>query len=165
MSFSTLYLWWSDHYTVQGKFLAKRRRWRKLLHFSLYISYENLVLDHYDNFLISLSILITCLLDNVWILLGEVAYWSLLEVKGLMVANLHYHIHPFTGLCLVGFRCDGLGWRHFTWSIAFEMIMIGKTFKTLLSSIIFSLDIYWKTCSTLKSVLLIFYILNFLQFE
>ena len=136
-----------------------------MLHISLYISYENLVLDQYDNFLISLSILITCLLDNVWILLGEVAYWSLLEVKGLMEANLHYHIHPFTGLCLVGLRCDGLGWRHFTWSIAFEMIMIGKTFKTLLSSIIFSLDIYWKTCSTLKSVLLIFYILNFLQFE
>ena len=136
-----------------------------MLHISLYISYENLVLDQYDNFLISLSILITCLLDNVWILLGEVAYWSLLEVKGLMEANLHYHINPFTGLCLVGLRCDGLGWRHFTWSIAFEMIMIGKTFKTLLSSIIFSLDIYWKTCSTLKSVLLIFYILNILQFE
>ena len=114
------------------------------------------MLDQYDNFLISLSILITCLLDNIWILLGEVAYWSLLGVKGLMVANLNYQIHPFTGLCLVGFWCDGLGWRHFAWSIAFEMIMIGKTFKTLLLSIIFSLDIYWKTCNTLKSVLLIF---------
>ena len=61
------------------------------------------MLDQYDNFLISLSILITCLLDNVWILLGEVAYSSLLGVKGLMVANLHYQIHPFTGLLLVGF--------------------------------------------------------------
>ena len=33
--------------------------------------------------MISLSILITCLLDNVWILQGEVTCESLLEVKGL----------------------------------------------------------------------------------
>ena len=33
------------------------------------MSYKNLVLDRDNNFnLISLSILITCLLDNVWIL-------------------------------------------------------------------------------------------------
>ena len=39
-----------------------------LLHISLKISYENLVLDQNDNFSqISLSILITCLMDNVWI--------------------------------------------------------------------------------------------------
>ena len=30
-----------------------------------------------------LSILITCLLDNVWILQGEVTFESLLGVKGL----------------------------------------------------------------------------------
>ena len=40
-----------------------------LLHISLWISYENVVLDQDDNFyLISLSSLITFLLDNVWIL-------------------------------------------------------------------------------------------------
>ena len=39
------------------------------LYVSLKISYENLVLNQNKNFyLISLSILITCLLDNVWIL-------------------------------------------------------------------------------------------------
>ena len=42
------------------------------------------MLDQNNNFyLISLSILITCLLDNVWILLGEVPCLSLIEVKGL----------------------------------------------------------------------------------
>ena len=40
-----------------------------LLHISLQISYENLVLDQDSDFyLISLIILITCLLNNVWIL-------------------------------------------------------------------------------------------------
>ena len=35
--------------------------------------YENLVLDQNNNFyLMSLSILVTCLLGNVWILKGEV---------------------------------------------------------------------------------------------
>ena len=54
-----------------------------MLHTSLKISYENLVLDQ-DNFhLIILSILINCFLDNVWIWYGEVTGWSLLEVKGL----------------------------------------------------------------------------------
>ena len=39
-----------------------------LLHISLQISYENLVLDQDNSFyLISLNILITCLLNNVWI--------------------------------------------------------------------------------------------------
>ena len=43
------------------------------LHISLQVSYKNLVLDKGNNFhLISLSILITCLLGNVWILKGEV---------------------------------------------------------------------------------------------
>ena len=42
------------------------------------------MLDQNNNFyLISLSILITCLLDNIWILLGEVTCLSLIEVKGL----------------------------------------------------------------------------------
>ena len=37
------------------------------------ISYKNLVLDQDDSFyLISLSILITCLLKHVWVLYGEV---------------------------------------------------------------------------------------------
>ena len=55
-----------------------------MLHISLRICYKNLVLDQDDNFnLISLSILITCLLDNVWILWGEVTSQSLLGVKGL----------------------------------------------------------------------------------
>ena len=39
-------------------------------------------------YLISLSLLITCLLDNVWILLGEVTCQSLLEVKGLIVKQV-----------------------------------------------------------------------------
>ena len=44
-----------------------------LLYISLYISLESLVWDQDNNFyLISLSILITFLLDNVWILKGEV---------------------------------------------------------------------------------------------
>ena len=34
-------------------------------------------------YLMSLSILITCLLDNVWILQGEVTCLSVLGVKGL----------------------------------------------------------------------------------
>ena len=39
-----------------------------LLHISLQIGYENLVLDQDNNFyLTSLNILITCLLNNVWI--------------------------------------------------------------------------------------------------
>ena len=38
-----------------------------LLHISLQIGYENLVLDQDNNsYLISLNILITCLLNNVW---------------------------------------------------------------------------------------------------
>ena len=42
------------------------------------------MLDQYDKFnLISLSILITCLLVIVWILLGEITFQSLLGVKGL----------------------------------------------------------------------------------
>ena len=42
------------------------------------------MLDQDDNFYLkSLSILIMCLLDNVLILLGEVAHCSLVGVKGL----------------------------------------------------------------------------------
>ena len=42
------------------------------------------MLDQDNNFyLISLSILVTCLLDNVQILQGEVACQSLLRIKGL----------------------------------------------------------------------------------
>ena len=44
-----------------------------LLHISFQISYKKLVLDQDNNFcLICLSILTTYLLDNVWILQGEV---------------------------------------------------------------------------------------------
>ena len=42
----------------------------QLPHISCPISYENLVLDQH-NFYLSLSILITCLLNNVWIVWGE----------------------------------------------------------------------------------------------
>ena len=39
---------------------------------SLQISYENLVLDQdYNFYLMSLSILITCMLDHVWMLSGD----------------------------------------------------------------------------------------------
>ena len=42
------------------------------------------MLDHDNNFyLISLSIPITCLLDNIQILKGEVTCWSLVGVEGL----------------------------------------------------------------------------------
>ena len=48
------------------------------------MSYENLVLDQDNNFHpISFIILMTCLLDEVWILSGEVTCQSLLRVKGL----------------------------------------------------------------------------------
>ena len=56
----------------------------KLLHISLSISYEKLVLNQDNNFymyLISLSILISCLMDKVWILSGEVSCQSLLGVE------------------------------------------------------------------------------------
>ena len=43
-----------------------------LQHISLQISYEKLVLDQNNNYLVSLSILYTCLLDTVLILWGEV---------------------------------------------------------------------------------------------
>ena len=43
------------------------------------------MLDQDNNlYLICLGILITCLLDNVWILQGEVRCESLLGVKGLI---------------------------------------------------------------------------------
>ena len=38
-----------------------------LLHIALLISYENMVLERDNICLINLCILITCLLDNVWI--------------------------------------------------------------------------------------------------
>ena len=45
-----------------------------MLHISLQIGCKNLVFDQVNknSYLMSLSILITCLLDNVWILWGEV---------------------------------------------------------------------------------------------
>ena len=49
------------------------------------MSYKDLVLDQDNNFcLTSFSILITCLLGNVWILLEEVTSSSILRVKGLI---------------------------------------------------------------------------------
>ena len=45
----------------------------KMIHISLNISYETLVLNHDKKFyLTSLSILIACLLENVWILKGDI---------------------------------------------------------------------------------------------
>ena len=56
----------------------------QLLLISLSISQENLVLDQDNNFyLIHLSILITCLLNNEWIIQGEFTCYALLGVKGL----------------------------------------------------------------------------------
>ena len=56
----------------------------QLLLISLLISQENLVLDQDNNFyLIHLSILITCLLNNEWIIQGEFTCYALLGVKGL----------------------------------------------------------------------------------
>ena len=53
------------------------------------ICHENLVLDQDNNFyLISLSILMTCLLDNVWILQGEVFPSSLLRGTGLKCTSM-----------------------------------------------------------------------------
>ena len=50
----------------------------QLLPISSGISYENLVLDQDNNYLISSSILITCLLKNLWILQGEFNHlWEL----------------------------------------------------------------------------------------
>ena len=46
-------------------------------------------------YLISLSILINCLLDNVWILSGEVTCLSLIGVKGLLLfPRLTYQLKP-----------------------------------------------------------------------
>ena len=42
-------------------------------------------------YLISLSILTTCLLYHVWMLLGEVTWQSPLEVKGL--TNMHVCVY------------------------------------------------------------------------
>ena len=42
---------------------------------------------------IILLILITLSLDNVWILLGENCYWSLLELKGLMFTAVIFMFH------------------------------------------------------------------------
>ena len=53
------------------------------------ICHENLVLDQDNNFyLISLSILMTCLLDNVWIFQGEVFPSSLLGGTGLKCTSM-----------------------------------------------------------------------------
>ena len=69
----------------------------QLWHISLYISYENLVLDQDNNFyLTSLSILMTCLLDNVQLLQGEVTCWSLLGVEGLHSLERHLKILQLT---------------------------------------------------------------------
>ena len=52
------------------KMLKKKK---KMLCISLLIAYENLVLDQDNNFYqISLSLLVTCLLDNIWKLWREV---------------------------------------------------------------------------------------------
>ena len=63
----------------------------KLLHISLSISYEKLVLNQDNNFymyLISLSILISCLVDKVWILSREISFQSLLGAGRLLVMNM-----------------------------------------------------------------------------
>ena len=47
-------------------------------------------------YLMSLSILTICLLDNVWITYGEVTFYSLLGVKGLKAQKVQSetkHLH------------------------------------------------------------------------
>ena len=54
----------------------------QLSYISLSINQDNFVFNKKKNlYLINLSILITCLLSNVWIFWGEVAYKSLLRVE------------------------------------------------------------------------------------
>ena len=54
------------------------------------------MLDQDDNFyLISLSILITCMLDGLWIFWGEVTCQSLLGVKGLRTGNDFLRTYPY----------------------------------------------------------------------
>ena len=67
------------------------------------ISYKNLVLDQDNNFYLIMNILITYLLDNVWILQGEVTCWSHLRVKGLKDRKLPkltsiYHLFYVYGI-------------------------------------------------------------------
>ena len=53
--------------------------------FPLRISWENLIKDHgILSLMIILLILITLSLDNVWILLEENWFWSLMWLKGLI---------------------------------------------------------------------------------
>ena len=60
---------------VEDKLLHSPLTLKIRLLISLYIRYKNLVL-YRDNYLclITLGIFITCLLDNIWIFWGEVAY-------------------------------------------------------------------------------------------
>ena len=52
--------------------------------------YKSLMFDQGKNFyLISLSILIACWLNNVWILWGEVTYKSILGLEGLKTILRH----------------------------------------------------------------------------
>ena len=58
--------------------------------FSLRISSENVIKDHrIFPLVIILLILITLSPDNVWILLGENCFWSLLALKGLKKEKLN----------------------------------------------------------------------------
>ena len=62
-------------YLFEGKrkFNTKPFNYQDLIHISLSISYRNLMLEQDNNlYLMSLSVLITCLLHNVWMLEGEV---------------------------------------------------------------------------------------------
>ena len=58
--------------------------------FPLRISWENLIKDHHGilSLIIIKLILITLSLDNVWILLGENWFWSLMWLKGLIQAHI-----------------------------------------------------------------------------
>ena len=60
---------------------------------SLFISYENLVLDQDNNlYLISFSILIAFLLDSEWILWEEVTYQSLRGINSeLSILTFSYN--------------------------------------------------------------------------
>ena len=62
------------------------------MRFLILPSYNNLVLDQDDNlYQTRLRILISCLLDNVWIFLGEVSFESQQDLKSY---NLNIYIGP-----------------------------------------------------------------------
>ena len=70
--------------------LGKKKKKKKSRPYNFYnVGFENLVLDQLIiPKLIFLFTLITCLLDIVLILYGEILFWSLMGVKGLRLITV-----------------------------------------------------------------------------